>query len=103
LAATHEAEAIIAHELAHVARLDWAKLLVARLATAAFWFNPLVWKLAAECHQLREEAADDAVLHSQVDGADYASLLVGAARHENKALLLAAHGVAQGRVHYRAE
>ena len=96
-AATHEAEAIIAHELAHVARLDWAKLLAARLATALFWFNPLVWKLAAECHQLREEAADDAVLHSQVDGPDYASLLVGAARHENKALLLAAHGVAPGK------
>lgn len=97
VAATDEAEAIIAHELAHVARLDWAKLLAARLATALFWFNPLVWKLAAECHQLREEAADDAVLHSQVDGPNYASLLVGAARHENKALLLAAHGVAPGK------
>ncbi|CAA9508766.1 MAG: hypothetical protein AVDCRST_MAG39-1800 [uncultured Sphingomonadaceae bacterium] len=97
VAATHEAEAIIAHELAHVARLDWAKLLAARLATALFWFNPLVWKLAAECHQLREEAADDAVLHSQVDAPDYASLLVGAARHENQGLLLAAHGVAPGR------
>lgn len=97
LAATHEAEAIIAHELAHIARLDWAKLLAARLATALFWFNPFVWKLAAECHQLREEAADDAVLHSQVDGPDYASLLVGAARHGNKALLLAAHGVAPGK------
>ncbi len=42
LAATDEAEAIIAHELAHVARLDWAKLLVARIATALFWFNPFV-------------------------------------------------------------
>src|SRR3546814_18022050 len=41
--AVGEAEAIIAHELAHVARLDWAKLLCARLACAPFWFNPLVW------------------------------------------------------------
>ena len=97
VASPDEAEAIIAHELAHVARLDWAKLLAARLVTALFWFNPLVWKLAAECHQLREEAADDAVLNSKVDGPDYASLLVGAARHENKALLLAAHGVAPGK------
>ena len=95
--ATAEAEAIIAHELAHVARLDWAKLLVARLACALFWFNPLVWRLARECHQLREEAADDAVLLSEVDGADYASLLVNAARHDNKALLIAAHGVAPGK------
>jgi beta-lactamase regulating signal transducer with metallopeptidase domain len=95
--ATAEAEAIIAHELAHVARLDWAKLLIARLACALFWFNPLVWRLARECHQLREEAADDAVLLSEVDGADYASLLVNAARHDNKALLIAAHGVAPGK------
>ena len=95
--ATAEAEAIIAHELAHVARLDWAKLLISRTACALFWFNPLVWRLARECHQLREEAADDAVLLSEVDGADYASLLVNAARHDNKALLIAAHGVAPGK------
>src|SRR3546814_2039916 len=57
VAAVGEAEAIIAHELAHVARLDWAKLLAARLACALFWFNPLVWMLARESHQLREEAA----------------------------------------------
>jgi bla regulator protein blaR1 len=92
--ATDEAEAIIAHELAHVARLDWAKLLLSRAACAVFWFNPLVWMLARESHQLREEAADDAVLLSDVDGTDYASLLVNAARHDNQALLLAAHGVA---------
>ncbi len=92
--ATDEAEAIIAHELAHVARLDWTKLLLARVACAVFWFNPLVWLLARESHQLREEAADDAVLLSDVDGTDYASLLVNAARHDNQALLLAAHGVA---------
>jgi beta-lactamase regulating signal transducer with metallopeptidase domain len=95
--ATAEAEAIIAHELAHVARLDWAKLLLSRTACALFWFNPLAWRLARECHQLREEAADDAVLLSEVDGADYASLLVNAARHDNKALLIAAHGVAPGK------
>lgn len=92
-----EAEAIIAHELAHVARLDWAKLLIARLACALFWFNPLVWMLARESHQLREEAADDAVLLAQVDDAHYASLLVNAARHDNGAILLAAHGVAPSR------
>jgi beta-lactamase regulating signal transducer with metallopeptidase domain len=97
VSATAEAEAIIAHELAHVARLDWAKLLLSRTACALFWFNPLVWRLARECHQLREEAADDAVLLSEVDGADYASLLVNAARHDNKALLIAAHGVAPGK------
>jgi beta-lactamase regulating signal transducer with metallopeptidase domain len=92
--ATGEAEALIAHELAHVARLDWAKLLLARIATALFWFNPLVWALAREAHQLREEAADDAVLGADIADTDYAQLLVGVARHECSGFLLGAHGVA---------
>ena len=95
--ATKEAEAIIAHELAHVARLDWLKLLLARFATAFFWFNPLVWLLAREAHQLREEAADDSVLASDIVDTDYAQLLVGVARHECPGLLLGAHGVAPSR------
>ena len=92
--AAGEAEAIIAHELAHVARLDWAKLLLARVATALFWFNPFVWMLASEAHQLREEAADDSVLAANISDTDYAQLLVGVARHECRGLLLGAHGVA---------
>src|SRR6478672_13816505 len=92
--ASGEAEAIIAHELAHVARMDWVKLLLARVATALFWFNPLVWVLAREAHQLREEAADDAVLAADIADTDYAELLVGVARHECPGLLLGAHGVA---------
>jgi len=92
--AADEAEAIIAHELAHVARLDWVKLLLARVATALFWFNPLVWVLAREAHQLREETADDTVLAANIVDTDYAQLLVGVARHECPGLLLGAHGVA---------
>ena len=95
--ASSEAEAIIAHELAHVARMDWAKLLLARVATALFWFNPFVWVLAREAHQLREEAADDAVLAADIADTDYAQLLVGVARHECTGLLLGAHGVAPSR------
>jgi beta-lactamase regulating signal transducer with metallopeptidase domain len=92
-----EAEAIIAHELAHVASLDWAKLLLSRVTVALFWFNPLVWVLAREAHQLREEAADDAVLGADIEDTDYANLLVGVARHECHGLLIGAHGVAPGR------
>lgn len=92
--APEQAEAIIAHELAHVVHLDWAKLILARIATAAFWFNPLAWLLAREAHQLREEAADDAVLAANIAGPDYAELLVGVARHHGRGALLGAHGVA---------
>lgn len=97
LAASGEAEAIIAHELAHVARLDWAKLMLARVATAIFWFNPLAWVLAREAHQLREEAADDAVLAADIRDTDYAQLLVGVARHECRGMLLGAHGISPGK------
>ena len=74
--------------------MDWVKLLLARIATALFWFNPLVWMLAREAHQLREETADDAVLAADIADTDYAQLLVGVARHECPGLLLGAHGVA---------
>jgi hypothetical protein len=50
--------------------------------------------LAREAHQLREEAADDAVLAADIADTDYAQLLVGVARHECPGLLLGAHGVA---------
>jgi hypothetical protein len=92
--APEQAEAIIAHELAHVVHFDWAKLILARVATAAFWFNPLAWVLAREAHQLREEAADDAVLAADIAGPDYAELLIGVARHQCRGTLLGAHGVA---------
>ncbi len=92
-----EAEAIIAHELAHVASLDWAKLMLSRITVALFWFNPLIWLLAREAHQLREEAADDAVLGADIEDTDYAKLLVGVARHECRGLLIGAHGVAPSR------
>ena len=95
--AKDEAEAIIAHELAHVAGFDWAKLMLSRVTVALFWFNPLVWLLAREAHQLREEAADDAVLAANIEDTEYANLLVGIARHECRGMLLGAHGVAPGK------
>jgi beta-lactamase regulating signal transducer with metallopeptidase domain len=94
VAAPEQAEAIIAHELAHVVHFDWAKLILARVATATFWFNPLAWVLAREAHQLREESADDAVLAANIAGPDYAELLIGVARHQCRGTLLGAHGVA---------
>jgi beta-lactamase regulating signal transducer with metallopeptidase domain len=97
VAAPEQAEAIIAHELAHVVHFDWAKLILARVATATFWFNPLAWVLAREAHQLREESADDAVLAANIAGVDYAELLIGVARHQCRGTLLGAHGVAPSR------
>lgn len=97
VAARADADAIVAHELAHLARADWAKLVLARVSVALFWFNPFAWLLAREAHQLREEAADDAVLAAEVEDTAYASLLVSAARLQSNGLLRGAHGVAPAR------
>ena len=101
LTADTQAEAIIAHELAHMIQHDWTKLILARIATAAFWFNPLAWLLAREAHQLREEAADDAVLAADIAGPDYAALLIGIARCEARGFLSVVHGVAPSRTSLR--
>lgn len=91
---TEQAEAIIAHELAHVVRFDWLRLIFGRVAVALFWFNPLVWILVRRSHQLAEEAADDAVLRTDVRSSDYADLLLNSVRHSQRSSLLAANGVA---------
>ena len=47
LARTQDAEAVLAHEIAHIRRRDWLFLALSRLALALFWFNPLLWRLHA--------------------------------------------------------
>jgi TonB family protein len=74
-------DVILAHELAHIARRDWALQILAEIVRAVYWFNPLVW---ITCRQLRDEseqACDDAVLRRGLNPVDYASHLLAVARH----------------------
>jgi bla regulator protein blaR1 len=80
-----EADAILAHEVAHVARRDWPALLLSRIAVALFWFNPLVWLLDREVAQQAEEAADSHAA-ARVEPARYAQTLLDWARHGAGAL-----------------
>jgi hypothetical protein len=75
LGAPDDAEAILAHEIAHVARRDWPALMLSRLAATLFWFNPLVWALEREVVQQAEEAADLEAA-SRVEPARYAETLL---------------------------
>ncbi|WP_114953126.1 M56 family metallopeptidase [Sphingosinicella terrae] len=70
-----DAEAILAHEVAHVARRDWPVLILARTAATLFWFNPLAWVLEREVVQQAEEAADCEAA-ARVEPARYAETLV---------------------------
>jgi len=74
---------VLAHELAHIARGDWAAQLAAEVLRAIYWFNPLLW---IACRRLRVEsecACDDAVLARGVEGSEYATHLLALARRLN--------------------
>jgi hypothetical protein len=74
-----DADAILAHEIAHVQRGDWPALMLSRISVALFWFNPLVWRLDREVAQQAEEAADGFAAE-RVEPARYAQTLLDWAR-----------------------
>jgi beta-lactamase regulating signal transducer with metallopeptidase domain len=86
-------EIVLTHELAHVARFDFAAQLVASVASAVFWFHPLVWLAAARLRAEAEHAADDRVLARGTAGVNYATHLLDLARVESSTRLSAAVAV----------
>ncbi len=50
--------AVLAHELWHVRRRDWAWVLLEEAIRAAFWFNPVMWWLISRVQSSREEVVD---------------------------------------------
>jgi TonB family protein len=50
--------AVLAHELWHVRRRDWAWVLLEEGIRAAFWFNPAMWWLISRVQSSREEVVD---------------------------------------------
>jgi HEAT repeat protein/beta-lactamase regulating signal transducer with metallopeptidase domain len=73
-------EAVLLHELAHIARYDLATSFAAHVACAAFWFNPLVWVASQRMRIEAERACDDAVLRSGTRASDYADQLLEVVR-----------------------
>src|SRR5439155_1554329 len=53
-----ELRAVLAHEVAHVRRADYAAWLVARFSVALHFYHPLAHWLAARLHLQQELAAD---------------------------------------------
>ena len=70
-------EAVLAHELLHVARRDWAWVLAEEAARAVFWFHPAMWWLISRVQLAREEIVDAlAVAHTGRRKAYIEALLV---------------------------
>lgn len=67
---------VFLHELAHLSRRDCLFHLLARLATSALFFQPLVWLLARRLEQIADDICDDYVIQYGQDRKSYAHTLV---------------------------
>jgi TonB family protein len=74
------ARSVLAHELAHIVRRDWIVHVLAEMACAIYWFNPLFWVAKNRVCRESEYAADDVVLALGVDGTEYAAHLLDIVR-----------------------
>ena len=72
--------AVLVHERGHVQRRDMLVQLVAQLACALYWWNPLVWLAASRLRIEREHACDDLVIEAGIRASSYAADLLDVAR-----------------------
>jgi beta-lactamase regulating signal transducer with metallopeptidase domain len=92
---------VLVHEMAHVKRFDALTQLLAQIAIAIFWFDPLIWLAAHRMRVEREHACDDYVLRDGTKPSLYAGELlemvqsIGLPRHERAAPAFAALAMAR--------
>ncbi len=87
-------EAILAHELAHVRRHDFAVNLLQACLEALLFYHPAVWWLSAKVREERELACDDVAVSLCGDALAYAQALavLDELRAPLPTLALASHG-----------
>jgi TonB family protein len=77
---TERRRVVLLHEMAHVRRGDAGAHILASLALALHWWNPLAWLAWRESLKERERAADDLVLLAGERASAYAGHLLEVAR-----------------------
>lgn len=87
-------EALLAHELAHIRRLDWLWNGIQCVVESLLFFHPGVWWLSRRIRQEREHACDDLAVAACGDAIALAEALaeLERQRHPFPRLVLAAHG-----------
>ena len=68
-------EMVLAHELAHILRHDYAINLIQSILEVLFFYHPAVWWLSAKIRQERELCCDDLAVRYAGDALDYARAL----------------------------
>lgn len=67
---------VLIHESAHLAGHHWADLILADIVTAICWYCPASWIMRRELAIVHEYEADEAVIRSGADAADYQIMLI---------------------------
>jgi len=88
---------VLLHELAHAKRRDCLAKLVAHLACAVYWFNPLCWMAFKRMQREAETACDDLVLAAGHKPSDYAQHLLEIASGLKSGMLAAYSSIAMAR------
>ena len=88
---------VLLHELAHAKRHDCLAKLVAHLAAALYWFNPLAWLAMKRLTVEAETACDDLVLSAGSKASDYAEHLLEIASGLKAGMLAAYSSIAMAR------
>jgi hypothetical protein len=83
---------VLLHEMAHLRRADLVPHLIAQVATALYWFNPLVWMAGRRLRAESERACDDLVLGLGTRPSQYArhllEIVAGAGRSFSPAIAM---------------
>jgi beta-lactamase regulating signal transducer with metallopeptidase domain len=74
--APEQVEAILAHELAHIARRDYLWNILQSFIEALFYFNPAVWLISTQIRSEREHCCDDLAVELCGNALHYAKALV---------------------------
>jgi bla regulator protein BlaR1 len=94
-----EVEAILAHELAHIARRDWFFHLLQAFVESLFYYHPAVWWISGIIHRERENACDDAALALTGNPVAFAKALVQVQELATPALSMALGGKQHSLLH----
>ena len=89
---TEQVEMILRHELAHIARHDFAVNLLQRVIETVFFYHPAVWSVSRRIRQERELACDDLAVAWSENPHAYAEALAACEDFRQEEPLLAATG-----------